>query len=164
MTIYDASMRYQAEGTPLIVLAGKEYGSGSSRDWAAKGPLLLGIRATIAESYERIHRSNLVGMGILPLQFKPGESRESLGLNGRETYDILGVTGALQPRQEIAVRATREDGSTFEFTTIARLDSAIDIAYYRNGGILLTVLRRLLRDQRAKQSGKQGSSQGDAQA
>ena len=128
MTIYDASMRYQAEGTPLIVLAGKEYGSGSSRDWAAKGPLLLGIRATIAESYERIHRSNLVGMGILPLQFKPGESRESLGLNGRETYDILGVTGTLQPRQEIAVRATREDGSTFEFTTIARLDSAIDIA------------------------------------
>jgi len=160
MTIYDASMRYQAEGTPLIVLAGKEYGSGSSRDWAAKGPLLLGIRATIAESYERIHRSNLVGMGILPLQFKPGESRESLGLSGRETYDILGVTGTLQPRQEIAVRATREDGSTFEFTTIARLDSAIDIAYYRNGGILLTVLRRLLRDQRAKQSG----SHGDAQA
>ena len=159
MTIYDASMRYQAEGTPLIVLAGKEYGSGSSRDWAAKGPLLLGIRATIAESYERIHRSNLVGMGILPLQFKPGESRESLGLNGRETYDILGVTGTLQPRQEITVRVTREDGSTFEFTTIARLDSAIDIAYYRNGGILLTVLRRLLRDQRAKQSGSQGGTQ-----
>ncbi len=159
MTIYDASMRYQAEGTPLIVLAGKEYGSGSSRDWAAKGPLLLGIRATIAESYERIHRSNLVGMGILPLQFKPGESRESLGLSGRETYDILGVTGALQPRQEIAVRATRADGSTFEFTTIARLDSAIDIAYYRNGGILLTVLRRLLRDQRAKQSDPQGDTQ-----
>jgi aconitate hydratase len=159
MTIYDASMRYQAAGTPLIVLAGKEYGSGSSRDWAAKGPLLLGIRATITESYERIHRSNLVGMGILPLQFKPGESRESLGLNGRETYDILGVTGALQPRQEIAVRATREDGSTLEFTTIARLDSAIDITYYRNGGILLTVLRRLLRDQRAKQNGSKGDKQ-----
>jgi aconitase A len=159
MTIYDASMRYQAEGTPLIVLAGKEYGSGSSRDWAAKGPLLLGIRATIAESYERIHRSNLVGMGILPLQFKPDESRESLGLNGRETYDILGVTGELTPRQEIAVRATREDGSTLEFTTIARLDSSIDIAYYRNGGILLTVLRRLLRDQRAQQGGSQGGVQ-----
>ena len=159
MTIYDASMRYQAEGTPLIVLAGKEYGSGSSRDWAAKGPLLLGIRATIAESYERIHRSNLVGMGILPLQFKPGESREALGLNGRETFDILGVTGTLQPRQEITVRATREDGSRFEFTAIARLDSAIDIAYYRNGGILLTVLRRLLRDQRAKQGGSQGGTQ-----
>jgi aconitase A len=159
MTIYDASMRYHAEGTPLIVLAGKEYGSGSSRDWAAKGPLLLGIRATIAESYERIHRSNLVGMGILPLQFKQGESRESLGLSGRETYDILGVTGTLQPRQEIAVRATREDGSTLEFTTIARLDSAIDITYYRNGGILLTVLRRLLRDQRAKQGGAQGDAQ-----
>jgi aconitate hydratase A / 2-methylisocitrate dehydratase len=159
MTIYGASMRYQAEGTPLIVLAGKKSGSGSSRDWAAKGPLLLGIRATIAESYERIHRSNLVGMGILPLQFKPGESRESLGLNGRETYDILGVTGTLQPRQEIAVRATREDGSTLEFTTIARLDSAIDITYYRNGGILLTVLRRLLRDQRAKQGGSQADTQ-----
>jgi aconitate hydratase len=159
MAIYDASMRYQAEGTPLIVLAGKEYGSGSSRDWAAKGPLLLSIRATIAESYERIHRSNLVGMGILPLQFKAGESRESLGLNGRETYDILGVTGALQPRQEITVRATREDGSTFEFTTSARLDSAIDIEYYRNGGILLTVLRRLLRDQRAKQGGPQNTTQ-----
>ena len=128
MTIYDASMRYQAEGTPLMVLAGKEYGSGSSRDWAAKGPLLLGIRATIAESYERIHRSNLVGMGILPLQFKPGESRESLGLTGRETFDILGIDGELKPRQEVTVRVTREDGSTFEFTAIARLDSPIDIA------------------------------------
>ena len=143
MTIYDASMRYQREGTPLIVLAGKEYGSGSSRDWAAKGPLLLGIRATIAESYERIHRSNLVGMGILPLQFKPGESRESLGLTGRETFDILGIDGELKPRQEVTVRATREDGATKEFKAIARLDSPIDIRYYRNGGILLTVLRRL---------------------
>ncbi len=143
MTIYDASMRYQQEGTSLIVLAGKEYGSGSSRDWAAKGPLLLGIRATIAESYERIHRSNLVGMGILPLQFKPGESRESLGLTGRETYDIVGISGELTPRQEVTVRVTGEDGATREFQAIARLDSPIDIRYYRNGGILQTVLRRL---------------------
>jgi aconitate hydratase len=148
MTIYDASMRYQQEGTPLLVIAGKEYGSGSSRDWAAKGPLLLGIRATLAESYERIHRSNLVGMGILPLQFKPGESRESLGLTGRETYDILGLTGELTPRQELTVRVHREDGSTAQFQAIARLDSTVDIGYYRNGGILQTVLRRLVREQR----------------
>jgi len=143
MTIYDASMRYQQDGTPLIILAGKEYGSGSSRDWAAKGPMLLGIQATIAESYERIHRSNLVGMGILPLQFQPGESRESLGLTGRETYDILGIDGELKPRQLMTVRATSDDGSTKEFQAIARLDSPIDIRYYHNGGILQTVLRRL---------------------
>jgi aconitate hydratase len=146
-TIYDASMRYQAEGTPLLVIAGKEYGSGSSRDWAAKGPLLLGIRATLAESYERIHRSNLVGMGILPLQFKPGESQESLNLTGRETYDIVGITGELKPRQEMTVRVRGEDGATREFTAIARLDSPIDIRYYRNGGILQTVLRRLAAEQ-----------------
>jgi aconitase A len=147
-TIYDASMRYQAEGTPLLVIAGKEYGSGSSRDWAAKGPLLLGIRATLAESYERIHRSNLVGMGILPLQFKPGESRETLGLTGRETFDITGIGGELRPRQEVGVHVTREDGSTVDFTAIARLDGPVDIEYYRNGGILLAVLRRLVREQR----------------
>jgi aconitate hydratase A / 2-methylisocitrate dehydratase len=145
MTIFDASMRYQSEGTPLIVLAGKEYGSGSSRDWAAKGPLLLGIHATIAESYERIHRSNLVGMGILPLQFKPGENRESLGLTGRETFDIEGIDGGLKPRQEVTIRATGEDGAVKTFQVIARLDSPIDITYYRNGGILQTVLRRLAR-------------------
>lgn len=150
MTIYDASMRYQGEGTPLIVLAGKEYGSGSSRDWAAKGPLLLGIRATIAESYERIHRSNLVGMGILPLQFQPGESRESLGLTGRERYDIIGIDGELKPRQLMTVRATSDDGATREFQAIARLDSPIDIRYYRNGGILLTVLRRLAAEGKAQ--------------
>jgi aconitase A len=147
MTIYDASRRYQAEGTPLLAIAGKEYGSGSSRDWAAKGPLLLGIRATLAENYERIHRSNLVGMGILPLQFKPGESRESLGLTARETYDILGIGGTLKPRQEVTVRARGEDGAVKEFRAIARLDSPIDIAYYTNGGILPAVLRRLLREQ-----------------
>ena len=144
-TIYDASMRYQQDGVPLIVIAGKEYGSGSSRDWAAKGPLLLGIRAAIAESFERIHRSNLVGMGILPLQFKQGESKESLNLTGHETYDIEGIEQGLKPRQEVTVKATREDGSTFTFATIARLDSPIDVTYYENGGILPTVLRRLMK-------------------
>jgi aconitate hydratase len=145
-TIYEASVRYQQEGVPLIVLAGKEYGSGSSRDWAAKGPLLLGIRAVIAESFERIHRSNLVGMGILPLQFRQGENKESLGLTGRETYDIVGIAQGLKPRQDVTVKVTREDGSTFTFQTLARLDSAIDVTYYENGGILPTVLRRLMQD------------------
>ncbi len=144
-TIYEASERYQQEGVPLILIAGKEYGSGSSRDWAAKGPLLLGVRAAIAESFERIHRSNLVGMGILPLQFQPGENKESLGLTGREVYDIEGIEGGLKPRQEVTVKVTREDGSTFSFQTIARLDSPIDVTYYENGGILLTVLRRLMK-------------------
>jgi aconitate hydratase len=151
MTIYDASMKYQAEGTPLLVIAGKEYGSGSSRDWAAKGPLLLGIRATIAESYERIHRSNLVGMGILPLQFKPGENRESLRLSGREIYDIVGIEGELKPRQELTVRVRDEGsvkGASREIEVIARLDSPIDVNYYRNGGILQAVLRRLVREQK----------------
>ncbi len=143
-TIYEASMRYQQEGVPLLVIAGKEYGSGSSRDWAAKGPLLLGIRAAIAESFERIHRSNLVGMGILPLQFVPGQSKESLGLTGHETYDIEGIEEGLKPRQEMTIKVTREDGSTFSFQTVARLDSAIDVVYYENGGILPTVLRRLI--------------------
>jgi aconitate hydratase len=147
MTIYDAAMRYQQEGTPLLVIAGKEYGSGSSRDWAAKGTLLLGIRATLAESYERIHRSNLVGMGVLPLQFKPGENRESLGLTGRECYTIEGISGGLKPRQELTVRARSDDGQEKTFQVVARLDSPIDIEYYRNGGILQTVLRRLVREQ-----------------
>ncbi|HTI15510.1 MAG TPA: aconitate hydratase [Dictyobacter sp.] len=145
MTIYDASMRYQQEGTPLVVIAGKEYGSGSSRDWAAKGPMLLGVKAAIAESFERIHRSNLVGMGILPLQFQSGESKESLGLTGRETYDILGIEQGLKPRQEVTVKVTREDGSSFTIQTIARLDSAVDVTYYENGGILSAVLRRLMK-------------------
>src|SRR6266704_1365418 len=145
-TIYDASMHYQQEGVPLLVIAGKEYGSGSSRDWAAKGPLLLGVRAAIAESFERIHRSNLVGMGILPLQFKPGENKESLGLTGRKLYDIEGIEKGLTPHQEVTVNVTRDDGSTFSFQTIARLDSPIDVTYYSNGGILLTVLRRLVED------------------
>ena len=146
MTIYDASVRYQQEGVPLLVIAGKEYGSGSSRDWAAKGPLLLGIRAVIAESFERIHRSNLVGMGILPLQFRQGENKESLGLTGHETYDIVGIEQHLKPHQQVTVKVTREDGSTFSFQTLARLDSAIDVTYYQNGGILPTVLRKLLKE------------------
>ncbi|HBE26084.1 MAG TPA: aconitate hydratase AcnA [Ktedonobacter sp.] len=144
-TIYEASMRYQQEGVPLLVIAGKEYGSGSSRDWAAKGPLLLGVRAVIAESFERIHRSNLVGMGILPLQFKQGENKESLGLTGTETYDIEGIEEGLKPRQEVTVKVTRQDGSTFSIQTLARLDGPIDVTYYENGGILPTVLRKLLK-------------------
>jgi aconitate hydratase len=146
MSIYDASMRYKALGTPLVIFAGKEYGSGSSRDWAAKGTLLLGVRAVIAESFERIHRSNLVGMGVLPLIFKPGHSAESLGLRGDETIDIAGLAGdSLTPRQTLSVKATRPDGSSFAFDTTCRLDTAVEINYYRNGGILQTVLRKMLK-------------------
>ncbi|MFN2417960.1 MAG: aconitate hydratase, partial [Candidatus Limnocylindria bacterium] len=143
MSIFDAAVRYAAEGTPLILLAGREYGSGSSRDWAAKGPMLQGVRAVIAESYERIHRSNLVGMGILPLQYLPGESASSLGLTGRETFDVLGIADALRPRQELAVVARGGNGREIRFRVIARLDGEIDLTYMRNGGVLQTVLRRL---------------------
>jgi aconitate hydratase len=143
MTIYDAAMQYQQEGRPLIVLAGKEYGTGSSRDWAAKGPLLLGVRAVIAETYERIHRSNLVGMGVLPLQYREGENRETLGLTGRETFTITGIAEELTLHKLVTVQATRDDGSTVEFQAIARLDSSIDIEYYKHGGVLPYVLRRL---------------------
>jgi aconitate hydratase A / 2-methylisocitrate dehydratase len=143
MSIFDAAMRYAAEGTPLVVLAGKEYGSGSSRDWAAKGPFLQGVRAVIAESYERIHRSNLVGMGILPLQYLPGESVSSLGLTGRETLAIEGIAGGLRPRQELTVRATDESGASREFRVTVRLDGEIDVTYVTQGGVLQTVLRRL---------------------
>ncbi len=145
-TIYEASMQYQREGTALVLIAGKEYGSGSSRDWAAKGPQLLGVRAAIAESFERIHRSNLVGMGVLPLQFKDGQSKESLKLTGHEVYDIVGLEQGLKPHQNITVKVTREDGSSFTFQTLARLDSAIDVVYYQNGGILQTVLRKLMQN------------------
>ncbi len=148
MSIYDAAMRYQAEGTPLLVLAGKEYGSGSSRDWAAKGPALQGIRAVIAESYERIHRSNLVGMGILPLQFAPGESVESLGLTGREVFDIEGLSSAVETGFEngrtLPVVARREDGSRRSFTATIRIDTPQEVLYYQHGGILQYVLRQLL--------------------
>jgi aconitate hydratase len=140
--IYDAAMRYRDEGVPLVVLAGREYGSGSSRDWAAKGTTLLGIRAVIAESYERIHRSNLVGMGVLPLQFLPGESAASLGLTGREVLTIEGLA-ALAPRQVVAVTARSDDGSERTFRAIARLDGPIEVDYLRQGGILPAVLRRL---------------------
>jgi len=145
LPIYDASMRYQEDGTPLIVIAGKEYGAGSSRDWAAKGTILLGVRAVIAESFERIHRSNLVGMGVLPLEFVDGQTPVTLGLTGRETFDVTGVSGELTPRCPIAVRATAADGKVTEFETVARLDSDVDVEYYRNGGILQTVLRKMAR-------------------
>jgi aconitate hydratase len=146
MSFYDAAMRYRQEGTPLVILAGKEYGTGSSRDWAAKGTLLLGVRAVIAESFERIHRSNLVGMGVLPLVFQPGQSATSLGLTGREVVDIAGLTGDLKPRQTLKVTARREDGTTLEFEAVARLDTPVDIDYYRNGGILQTVLRKMMKE------------------
>ncbi|HEX7057497.1 MAG TPA: aconitate hydratase AcnA [Bacilli bacterium] len=142
MPVYDAAMRYKEQGIPLIVIAGKEYGTGSSRDWAAKGTLLLGIKAVIAESFERIHRSNLVGMGVLPLQFKEGDSWKSLGIDGTETYDLIGLNDQMKPGQTVTVRATRADGSTFAFDAVARLDSTVDVEYYRNGGILQTVLRQ----------------------
>jgi len=138
-------MRYQADGTPLVVLAGKEYGTGSSRDWAAKGTLLLGVKAVIAESYERIHRSNLVGMGVLPLEYQDGASAQSLGLAGTETFDVTGVTDGLTPGCDIQVTARAEDGRETKFKTRARLDSDVDVEYYLNGGILQTVLRKMAR-------------------
>jgi len=150
MSIYDASVLYQEAGMPLIVIAGKEYGSGSSRDWAAKGPRLLGVKAVIAESYERIHRSNLVGMGILPLQFEAGQTPETLGLTGRETFDIIGLNAAIQSvfsdGRTLKVRATNEDGSEKEFNTVVRIDTDQEVGYYKNGGILVYVLRHLLAD------------------
>ena len=149
MSIFDAAMRYQADGTPLLVVAGKEYGSGSSRDWAAKGPDLQGIKFVVAESYERIHRSNLVGMGILPLQFQPGDTAASLGITGRETFDVVGlarrIADGLAGGRDVEVRATREDGSHVTFKAIVRIDTPQEVLYYRHGGILQFVLRQLLR-------------------
>ena len=144
MSIFDAAMRYADEHVPLIVLAGAEYGTGSSRDWAAKGPALLGIRAVIAVGYERIHRSNLIGMGILPLQFPVGLSAESLGLDGTETFDIQGIADGLAPGGVVRVQAREEDGTSTEFEAVVRLDTAVELEYYRNGGILQTVLRQML--------------------
>jgi aconitate hydratase len=135
-------MKHKADGTPTVVIAGKEYGTGSSRDWAAKGTNLLGVRAVIVESFERIHRSNLVGMGVLPLQFKDGESRTSLGLTGDDTYTIKGVAD-LKPRQDVEVAVTRKDGSTFSFHALCRIDTANEVEYFMNGGILQYVLRKL---------------------
>ncbi len=149
LSIYDAAMRYVADGTPTIVLAGKEYGAGSSRDWAAKGPFLLGVKAVIAESFERIHRSNLVGMGILPLVFLPGQDAESLGLTGFEVYDILGISeaanGPMAPKQVYTVAATDAEGHVKEFRVQSRIDTPVEVTYYRNGGILHTVLRQMMK-------------------
>ena len=140
--IYDASMKYQDAGIPLVVIAGEQYGTGSSRDWAAKGTLLLGVKAVIATSFERIHRSNLVGMGVLPLTFLEGQSAESLGLDGSETFDIP-ASADLVPLSHIKVTAKKSDGSQILFDTIVRLDTPVEVDYYRNGGILQTVLRKL---------------------
>ena len=145
MSIFDASMKYQAAGVPLMVIAGKEYGSGSSRDWAAKGTRLLGVRAVIAESFERIHRSNLVNMGVLPLQFKDGESASSLGLTGREVFDI--ALAQLQPRGELAITARAEDGKVKTFTVRVRVDTPEELNAYRHGGILPYVVRQLVKKQ-----------------
>ncbi len=145
MSIFDAAMKYQAAGTPLVVLTGKEYGTGSSRDWAAKGPALQGVKAVIAESYERIHRSNLVGMGVLPLQYEPGTTRQTLGLTGRETITITGIASGLAPGGRVTVTATGADGKVTRFQAIVRLNSAVELDYYRNGGILQRVLRMFAR-------------------
>jgi aconitate hydratase len=144
MTIYDASTRYIADGIPLVILAGKEYGSGSSRDWAAKGTALLGVRVVIAESFERIHRSNLIGMGVLPLQFAAGHTRESLGLTGEETFSIAGLAGADPLPREVTVQARTDDGGTVEFQAVVRIDTPGEADYYRHGGIMQFVLRSLL--------------------
>nr|MDJ0937513.1 aconitate hydratase AcnA [Kiloniellales bacterium] len=143
LPIYDAAMRYKEEGVPLVVIGGKEYGTGSSRDWAAKGTRLLGIKAVIVESFERIHRSNLVGMGVLPLQFKDGQSRESLGLTGEETVDISGIEGGITPRMDVACKIHRPDGSSEDITLLCRIDTADEVEYFRHGGILHYVLRNL---------------------
>jgi aconitate hydratase len=144
MTIYDAAMKYREEGVPLVVIAGKEYGSGSSRDWAAKGTILLGVRAVLAESFERIHRSNLVGMGVLPLEFLPGENFKSLGLTGLEMFDFEGLAKDFAPRKKIQVRVKDPKGMEKNFSAIARIDTPFEVAYYQHGGILQYVLRQML--------------------
>jgi aconitate hydratase A / 2-methylisocitrate dehydratase len=146
MSIYDAAMRYQSSGVPLIVLAGQEYGTGSSRDWAAKGTALLGVKAVVAQSYERIHRSNLVGMGVLPLQFKEGTTAATLGIDGSETYDILGVDDDIRPRQDVTMVVHRAGGRGEAVPLTLRIDTPIEVEYYQHGGILPYVLRRLLFD------------------
>jgi aconitate hydratase len=143
MSIYDASVKYRGEGIPLVILAGKEYGSGSSRDWAAKGTMLLGVRAVIAESFERIHRSNLVNMGVLPLEFVDGQTVTSLRLSGREVFDLAGSGPELAPRSNITVRAVRDDGTRAEFAVRVRIDTPEELTAFQHGGILPYVLRRL---------------------
>jgi aconitate hydratase len=144
-TIYDASVSYRERGVPLVVVAGKEYGSGSSRDWAAKGTLLLGVKVVIAESFERIHRSNLVNMGILPLQFNEGQTAASLGVTGRESFDFVGMAATLAPRAQVVVRATAPDGTVKEFSAAARIDTPEELVAFRHGGILPYVLRQLVK-------------------
>jgi aconitate hydratase len=143
VTIYDASEKYRESGVPLIVIAGKEYGSGSSRDWAAKGTLLLGVKAVLAESFERIHRSNLVNMGVLPLEFRAGQNAASLKITGRELFDIIGMGDTLTPAGDVTVRATSPEGVVREFSATARIDTPEELVAYRNGGILPYVLRQL---------------------
>jgi len=143
-TIYDAAAQYQAENVPLLVIAGKEYGSGSSRDWAAKGPRLLGVRAVLAESFERIHRSNLVGMGVLPLQFKTGENAATLGLTGFEIFDIEGIAAGIRPGMLVNVRLRTESGNEQKFQAVTRIDTPYEVQYYQHGGILQYVLRQLI--------------------
>jgi aconitate hydratase len=141
--IYDAAMTYASQKTPLVIVAGKEYGTGSSRDWAAKGTILLGVKAVIAESFERIHRSNLVGMGVLPLEFTSGQTRQSLGLTGFETFDVAGVDESLAPKKTLIVKATGRDGTATSFEVVCRIDTPEELNYYRHGGILPYVLRSL---------------------
>jgi aconitate hydratase len=144
MPIYDAAVEYQKRGTPLVIIAGQEYGTGSSRDWAAKGTALLGVKAVVAQSFERIHRSNLVGMGVLPCQFREGESAQSLGFDGTETFDLLGLSDDVKPRQELTLVVHRANGKIDQVPVVLRIDTAIEVDYYRNGGILQYVLRQLL--------------------
>jgi aconitate hydratase len=144
VSIYDASMQYQKDGIPLIIFAGQEYGTGSSRDWAAKGTRLLGVKVVVAQSFERIHRSNLVGMGVLPCQFKEGTTAQSLKLDGSETYDLLGLDGQVQPQQDVTLVIHRKSGSHEEVPVTLRIDTPIEIDYYQHGGILPYVLRQLI--------------------
>ena len=144
MSIYDAAMQYQAAGIPLVIIAGQEYGTGSSRDWAAKGTALLGVKAVVAQSFERIHRSNLVGMGVLPLQFHEGTTAQTLKLDGAETYDVIGLGAGLKPQQDLTLRITRRDGSKQDVPVRCRIDTPVEIDYYQHGGILPCVLRQLM--------------------
>jgi aconitate hydratase len=146
LSIFDASERYAAEGVPLVVIAGKEYGSGSSRDWAAKGTFMLGVKAVIARSYERIHRSNLIGMGVLPLELLPGQEPELQRLTGRERFSISGIADGLSTGKHLTVQASTDDGTTVELEVLTRIDTAVELEYYRHGGILQYVLRQLLRE------------------
>jgi aconitate hydratase len=144
MSIYDAALKYRELGTPLVIFAGQEYGTGSSRDWAAKGTALLGVKAVIAQSFERIHRSNLVGMGVLPLQFKEGTNAQTLGLDGTEAFDLIGLDTGIKPRQDLTLVIHRQDGSQQEVPLTLRIDTTIEIDYYQHGGILPYVLRQLV--------------------